>query len=217
MSMVDAHTGRMLRRVACVLWVFPLLAGCGSGGGASSSPSASSARLTNESQTIVLQQSDLGAGYTVVPAATQPVTRTAELSNESPKARAADRRSWLGGYDATFSGHNSLVVSLGANYTSAGDAAISFADPVGRAAFDRSFHAHAVKTPAGAPGENGSMRVGSTILRGKTVPVRAYLWQHGRALGGIVILGATASSENVLGLARKEDARMANLTAAGIL
>ena len=206
----------MAGRFACVLLaIAPLVAGCGSGADAASSTSAP--KLTDQAPSLVLQTSDLAAGFTLVPSATTAITMHAELANESAQARAADRRSWLGGYNETFSGDHSLVVSIAANYRVAGDAAISFADPVGRAKFDSQFHAHAVNAPSGAPGEHGSMRVGWMPIDGRRVPVRAYLWLHQRAIGGIILIGPVSSSANVISLARKQDGRMANLTAAGLV
>lgn len=198
-----------------LLAIAPLVAGCGSGAGAASSTSAP--KLTDQAPSLVLRTSDLPQGFTLVPSATTAITMHAELADESARAKAADRRSWLGGYNETFSGDHSLVVSIAANYRQPGDAAISFADPVGLAKFDSQFHAHAVASPSGAPGEHGSMRVGWMSIDGRRVPVRAYLWLHRRAIGGVILIGPVSSSANVIALARKQDGRMANLAAAGLV
>lgn len=198
-----------------LLAIAPLVAGCGSGAGAASSTSAP--KLTDQAPSLVLRTSDLPQGFTLVPSATTAITMHAELADESARAKAADRRSWLGGYNETFSGDHSLVVSIADNYRQPGDAAISFADPVGLAKFDSQFHAHAVASPSGAPGEHGSMRVGWMSIDGRRVPVRAYLWLHRRAIGGVILIGPVSSSANVIALARKQDGRMANLAAAGLV
>jgi hypothetical protein len=203
--------------LAGVLPAALLAAGCGGSSGSGSSAGSTRSRLTDESQHIVLQHSDLGPGYAFVPASSKPQTLSGELKNETARARAADRRSWLGGYTATFARQGSIVISIAANYRNASDASVSFADPTGIRSFDTSFHAHAVKTPSGAPGTGGSMRVGRVTIQGRPVAVRAYIWQHGRAIGAVVVVGSGDSPLNVLRLARKEDARMANLIAAGLV
>jgi hypothetical protein len=109
------------------------------------------------------------------------------------------------------------VISVAANYRNASDAGVSIFDPVGLRRFDSTFHAHPVTTPAGTPGQNGSMRVGRLAVAGKPVSVRALLWQHGRAIGAVVVVGSGDTIANVLRLAHKEDSRMANLIAAGLV
>lgn len=198
--------------LAGVLTAALLAAGCGGSGAGSTQ-----ARLTNESQSIVLGQRDVGPSYQLIAPDTKPKSLRSELQDESARAQAADRRSWLGGYMATYARPGSMVISIAANYRNASDAGISVSDPVGLSTFKREFDAHAVTAPSQAPGQNGWMGVGTTKIEGRRYDVRMYLWQHSRAIGAVLVVGDGDSTANVLRLARKEDMHMSNLIAAGLV
>jgi hypothetical protein len=184
--------------------ILPLAAACG-GSAAPQQPPATQLQLTNTSKTLVLPLGDLGSGFVNLPAQSKSVPLSEELQHESAAAQAADRRSYVGGYDAMYGGNGSVVLSVAAEYRSSADAQIVFGDALARAYFDRSFHTHAVAAPAGSPGDQGSLRVGRATIKGRVMQVRAYVWRHGRVGGAIVLLGPFATTANLMSLASTQD------------
>jgi len=180
----------------------PALAGCGNA--ASSGPAAGAGgsvptapALRDDSPQLVLQADQLGGGFVLLTKATKPITLKHELQHEGAAARAADRRSYLGGYETGFSGNGMVVLSEAAAYREASDAAITIGDKTGLHYALKEFHAHKVKAPADSPGQDGVALVGAVPSGGRTYPLHAYMWRSGNHLGGVFVIGGGITSEQV--------------------
>ena len=200
-----------MRRIAltlvCVLAV-PTLAGCG--GSSSGDPTGStqtpistpSPRLINDSRALVLQPDDLGPDFTVVPRQTKRIPLSHELKNESAAAKAADRRSYLGGYMATYASHAAIVASEALTYRSATDAGVVFSDRTGLASALQELHGRFVQVPRNYPGEHHLLMLGRIRTAGGGLPAAFYGWRDGRHIEGILVVGPNVGKADALQLAR---------------
>jgi hypothetical protein len=201
-----------VRRIAltlvCALSV-PALAGCGSSSSGASSAgstetplSAPAPRPANDSRALVLQPDDLGPDFAVVPQQTKRITLSHELKNESAQAKAADRRSYLGGYTATFASHAAIVVSEALTYRSSTDAGVVFSDRAALAYALQEIHGHSVHVPSDYPGDHHLMMLGRIAANGAELPAAFYGWRDGRHIEGILVVGPNVGKADALQLAR---------------
>lgn len=204
-----------LALAALAILAVPALAACGGGSAAGQAGSSAPAKTAVGRSTLlrpdalVLRSSDIGGGFLVEPAQTKPETLAEELQHESAKARAADRRAFLGGYTATYVKPGQTgVVSEAVTYRDAASARIVSTDRVGLAYGTRSMHGHPLRAPGSAPGQPRFMIAGSV----KTLPLYAYGWQHGTALEVVAIFGRHVSVPQLMALARKQDDRLTHPT-----
>jgi hypothetical protein len=200
---------RIAFTLACVLSI-PALAGCG-GSSSSGAPSSGSTetpistpapRLINDSRALVLQPDDLGPDFTVVPNQTKRIPLSHELKNESAAAKAADRRSYLGGYMATFASHAAIVASEALSYRSATDAGTVFSDRTGLESALQEIHGRYVRAPRNYPGEHHLMMLGRIQTAGGRLPAAFYGWRDGRHIEGILVVGPNVGKADAVQLAR---------------
>jgi hypothetical protein len=204
-----------VRRIALTLFCalsIPALAGCGSSSsgaptGSTETPvGAPAPRLVNDSRALVLQPDDLGPDFAVVPRQTRRISLSHELKNESVRAKAADRRSYLGGYTATFASHAAIVVSEALTYRSATDAGVVFSDRAALAYALQEIHGRSVHVPSGYPGDHHLMMLGRIHAGGGELPAAFYGWRDGRHIEGILVVGPNIGRADALQLARVQRA-----------
>lgn len=204
--------------LVCALVMSPLVSGCGAAVGAPSISSDRPATVRRDqttkrdiSRALVLKAKDLGEGYVSVGSETRSVPLAEELKHESGIAQAADRRSYLGGFDASYTNRKVYVFSGAATYRDAKDARVSFTDAVNRKYGLSSLNGRVVAAPAMAPGQDGTMIVGHAVVGSQRVPVHAYLWRHSNGLGAVAILGRNVTVVQLMRLARAQDANYESL------
>jgi hypothetical protein len=198
----------------CAL-VIPALAGCGrsTASSAGTSPStevpASTAPppVTDDSRDLVLQVNDVGPNFTVVPKGTRRVPLSEELKQESAKARAADRRSYLGGYTATYAGFQAIIGSEALTYRNPTDAGIVFSDRTGLKASLHMLHGHFARVPRGNPGAHHLMVLGRVAVGGRTWPAAFYAWRDGVHIELVFEVGPDVGAADAVQLARVQAAR----------
>jgi hypothetical protein len=196
----------------------PLVSGCGAAAGAQSVGSDRPLTVQRDhtterdiSRALVLKAKDLGEGYVSVNSETRSVPLSEELKHESAIAREADRRSYLGGFDASYTNRQIYVFSKAATYRNAADARVSFTDAVSRRYGLSSLNGRVVPTPAIAPGLDGTTVVGYAVAGSQRVPIHAYLWLHSNGLGAVAILGRNVTIAQLMRLARAQDAKYKSL------
>lgn len=197
----------------CALAI-PALAGCGgsTASGAGTSPSAgaptnaSPPPVTDDSRDLVLQANDVGPNFTVVPRGTRGVPLSEELKQESAKARAADRRSYLGGYTATYAGFQAIIGSEALTYRNATDAGIVFSDRTGLRASLHMLHGHFAPVPRGFPGAHHLMVLGRVAVGGRTWPAAFYAWRDGVHIELVFEVGPHVGAADAVQLARVQAA-----------
>jgi hypothetical protein len=190
----------------------PALAACGASGGSQSSNPARqvAAHSTLPRPTaLVLRAQDIGPGYLVDPNDTRRNTLAIELQHESAKARAADRRSFAGGYTATYIQPGiGGVISDAIVYRDEAAARIVSTDRIGIAHATHGLKAHPIKAPRSAPGTPRFTFAGTT----HGMPMYGYGWQQGNVLEFIVIFGRHATVAQLMRLARTQDLRLTHPT-----
>lgn len=182
----------------------PASTGTGGSGGA---------MLRDMSRQVVLQTSDVALGFTQV--ANKPIPLSQELQHESSRAKAADRRSYLGGVEATYTNGVIVVESTAATYRSAKDAHLVLTDPVGLHRGLSELHGHLIHVPRGAPGQDGLLIAGHVTSSGRRIPLLAYGWREGRALCLLAVAGQSGVASQLGELSRIEDQHAKQLGLAG--
>jgi hypothetical protein len=203
--------GMRVGRVLIAVVLMSALTGCGANSGASGSAGSRSdpagAQTLPNPAALVLHQLDLGSGFAPIPNYARAETLDRELQHESPRARAADRRSFIAGYYAGFAKAGQMgVLSEALTYRSAADAATVSTDAQATAYGKAQLKAHLIPTPAGAPGEARFVMAGT--LQG--LPAYMYGWQHGAVLESVVIFGHHLTPAGLMVLAQKQDALLVN-------
>jgi hypothetical protein len=197
----------------CALAI-PTLAGCGgstaSGAGTNSSPEAPAATVpppaADDSRELVLHPQDLDPSFTVVPSGTRRVPLSEELKQESAKARAADRRSYLGGYTAMYSGFQAVIGSEALTYRNATDAGIVFSDRTGLRASLHMLHGRFAPVPRADPGAHHLMVLGRVAVGGRTWPAAFYAWRDGVHIELVFEVGPHIGAADAVQLARAQAA-----------
>jgi hypothetical protein len=210
-----------MRRSALLLLcalALPALSGCGAAGASSTSPSTelpsttSAPRVVDDSRSLVLQAQDLGPNFTVVPRGTKRVPLSEELKEESAKAKAADRRSYLGGYSVTYAGFQAVVGSEALTYRTSTDAGIVFSDRTGIESGMHEVHGHFVHVPRTDPGAHHLMVLGRVASGGRTWPAAFYAWQDGHHIELVFVVGPNVGGADAVQLARVQAAKAAQPT-----
>ena len=165
------------------------------------------------SSQVVLQSSDLEIGFTQL--ATKPIPLAKELQHESSSAMAADRRSYLGGFESTYSSGVVVVESTASVYKSAHDAHLVLTDPVGLHRGLTELHGRLIHIPRGAPGQDGLLIAGHVIASGRRIPLLAYGWREGRALCLLAVAGQSGVAAQLGELSRIEDRHASQLGLTG--
>jgi hypothetical protein len=207
-----------MRRSALLLLcalAIPALAGCGgsTASSAGTSPSTeaptstSPPRVTDDSRDLVLEADDVGPNFTVVPKGTRRVPLSEELKQESAKARAADRRSYLGGYTATYAGFQAIIGSEALTYRNAADAGIVFSDQTGLKASLHMLHGHFAPVPRTYPGAHHLLVLGRVAVGGRTWPAAFYAWRDGVHIELVFEIGPHVGAADAVQLARVQAAR----------
>ena len=195
-----------------------LVAGCGGTSQAqqqtSSPPQASTGTaLRDVSPQVVLQTSDVALGFTQV--ANKPISLAQELQHESSRAKAADRHSYLGGVEATYTNGVVIVESTASTYRTAKDAHLVLTDHVGLHRGLTELHGHLIHVPRGAPGQDGLLIAGHVTSSGHRIPLLAYGWREGRALCLLAVAGQSGVASQLGELSRIEDEHAKQLGLAG--
>jgi len=206
-----------------VLCTAALVAGCGGTSHAQQQTTAppppagtgSSAGTTSHdmSRQVVLQRADVALGFTQI--ANKPIPLSQELQHESGRAKAADRRSYLGGVEATYTNGVVVVESTASTYKTARDAHLVLTDPVGLQRGLTELHGHLIHVPRGAPGQDGLLIAGHVISSGHRIPLLAYGWREGRALCLLAVAGQSGVASQLGELSRIEDQHATALGLAG--
>jgi hypothetical protein len=205
-----------------VLCTAALVAGCGgtsqaqqqtatpppsTGGGSTGAPQR------DVSRQVVLQDADLPIGFTQL--ASKPIPLARELQHESRSAMAADRRSYLGGFETTYSNGVVVVESTASVYKNAHDAHLVLTDPVGLHRGLTELHGHLIHVPRGAPGQDGLLIAGHVTSSGHRIPLLAYGWRDGRALCLLAVAGQSGVASQLGELSRIEDGHASQLGLTG--
>ena len=195
-----------------------LVAGCGGTSQAqqqtsSLPPASTGTALRAVSPQVVLQTSDVALGFTQV--ANKPISLAQELQHESSRAKAADRHSYLGGVEATYTNGVVIVESTASTYRTAKDAHLVLTDHVGLHRGLTELHGHLIHVPRGAPGQDGLLIAGHVTSSGHRIPLLAYCWREGRALCLLAVAGQSGVASQLGELSRIEDEHAKQLGLAG--
>jgi hypothetical protein len=162
---------------------------------------------------VVLQKTDVAIGFTQLTA--KPIPLAKELQHESSGAMAADRRSYLGGFETTYSDGVVVIESTASVYKSAHDAHLVLTDPIGLHRGLTELHGHRIRAPRGAPGQDGLLIAGHVTASGHPIPLLAYGWREGRALCLLAVAGQSGVASQLVELTRIEDGHARQLGLAG--
>jgi len=201
-----------------VLGTAALVAGCGGTSQAQQTsslpPASTGTALRDVSPQVVLQTSDVALGFTQV--ANKPISLAQELQHESSRAKAADRHSYLGGVEATYTNGVVIVESTASTYRTAKDAHLVLTDHVGLHRGLTELHGHLIHVPRGAPGQDGLLIAGHVTSSGHhRIPLLAYGWREGRALCLLAVAGQSGVASQLGELSRIEDEHAKQLGLAG--
>jgi hypothetical protein len=178
-------------------------------------PPASGASHAVPVSQLVLGQRDVGTAYAQNRQLTRPRTLQEAVAGDSAPVRRAIRRTWLGGYQSAFVG-----VKLPLGIVSTTDvfrtAKIGTIVTAWHGDLLRQLHGRRLPLPPGAPGTRRMLLGAETTVGGKTIEIKTYAWQRGRAFATVHLtgLGGKLRLELLMELARRQDAKLrAGLTA----
>jgi hypothetical protein len=131
-----------------------------------------------------------------------------ETSNDSPRAAAIERATYLGGYQAGYTkpGVRLLLIAALA-YKSASAPHRVDTDPATLRIAAKQLNGRLVPAPPGAPGADPVLIEGALPSRGQVLPLAYYIWRGGRFVYAILMVGRQAAPGEVLHLAAAQQAQ----------
>ena len=181
----------------------PLLAGCGSSGGAGSVDSVvhpatfpSSKPADVAPKQAVLHQTDMDTGWVVIPQKSGPSGFAEVSKGDSPALTAFERKSFKGAYSMLFANaQQEVFLSLAASFAKPADA-----EHVAKgwsAMVPHSLH-HSVRlpAPAGSPDQFAWWK-GTFDIKGTETPAVIAQWVNGKLVIGVSMVGASASPKRL--------------------
>ena len=181
----------------------PLLAGCGSSGGAGSAasvvhpatfPSGKPADIAPKQ--AVLRQTDVDTTWVVIPQKSGPSSFAEVSKGDSPALKAFERKSFRGAYSTLFANaQQEVFLSLAASFAKPADA--QHVAKGWSAMVPHSLH-HSVRlpAPAGSPDQFAWWR-GTFDIKGTETPAVIAQWVNGKLVIGVSMVGASASPKRV--------------------
>jgi hypothetical protein len=172
-------------------------------------PSGLAATADRPVSRLVLEPRDVGAAYVPNQELTRPRTFSEAAAGDSAAVRRAIRRTWVGGYQSGFVG---VRVPWGIVSTTdvfrTGD--LGTIVTAWHADLVRQLHARRLPVPAGAPGTRRLLLAAKVPVAGRTVEVKTYAWQRGRAFATVHLTGVAGKLRLALlmSLARRQDAKL---------
>jgi hypothetical protein len=156
----------------------------------------------------VLQPPGLSGSYRPVPAQMHAISLAQETSNDSPRAAAIEHATYLGGYQAGYSGPGiRLLLTAALAYRSAVAVHRVDTDPATLRIAAAQVNGHLLAAPDGAPGTDPVLIRGSLPYNGRPLPLVYLVWREGRFAYAILIEGRRATIRTALRLAVEQDAQ----------
>jgi len=198
----------------CLIVAMPMLAGCGSSGGAASAgsvvhpatfPSGKPADIAPKQ--AVLRQADVDTTWVVVPQRSGPAGFAEVSKGDPPSLKALERKSFKGAYETLFANAQQEVVL---------SVAASFARPVDAARVARTWakmvphglqHPTRLRTPAGSP-DQFTWWKGTADVSGSTTPAVVAQWVSGKLVIGLFMVGASASPKRLGQFVQRQNAKI---------
>ncbi len=182
-------------------------AACGHSGSASTSSSGPPPAPQLQSSGLVLQRSDVGAGFAVVPAQTR-VASLADTSKGDPQGiRLLEQQNYLNAYQTLFATPRAEGVQ---------SSVIVYRSTAATQVIIRAWRREVPKQLSGvrsvvslrSPGADSFLVRGVTREHRKLVPVYAVEWMQGAVIGTVTVFGPGATQAHTLALARIQAARI---------
>lgn len=196
-----------------------VLAAAACGGGRSGAPAAAAGSVPApatrsgvdagaELPELVLRPPALPAGYRVAPAQAHLISLAQETSNDSRRAAAIERATYLGGYQAGYRGPGiRLLVTAALVYASAASVHRVDTDPATLRIAAAQMNGHLVHPPRGAPGADPVLIEGSLPFHGRPLPIAYYIWRRGKSAFAVFLEGRRATIAEAIRLANLQDAQ----------
>jgi hypothetical protein len=183
-------------------------AGPASSGSEPPTTTPSGAGVAAELRQLVLRRPRLPKSYRAVPAQMHPVSLVQETSNDSPRAAAIERATYLGGYQAGYTRPGvRLLITVALAYKSANAVHQVDTDPSTLRIAAAQMNGRLVPAPPGAPGADPVLIEGALPSHGHVLPVAYYIWREGRFAYAIFMEGRRATLPEALRLAAAQDAQ----------
>ena len=182
-------------------------AACGHSGGAATTTSGPAPAPQLQSSGLVLERSDVGAGFAVVPAQTR-ATSLAQTSKGDPQGiRLLERQNYLNAYQALFATRRAEGVE---------SSVVVYRSPAATRVIIRAWRREVPKQLSGvrtvsslrSPGADSFIIRGVTQERRRLVPLYAVEWMQGTVIGTVTVFGPGATQTRALALARIQAARI---------